>query len=256
LLNNVRSKLQQTLKTAKQGSLLREGAYVVIAGRPNVGKSSLLNCLAGDEVALVSNIPGTTRDVVRQEIQVRGVPLHILDTAGLRESDDAIENMGIARAHQTIRRADLVLLLLDASGGLTAEDEIIFSGLPVNIPRILVLNKTDLPALEISSGVFADIPMLRISAKTGAGIELLRDRLLEAVGWHAQESGVFMARERHIRALNLAQAHLGQAQTEQGRIELFAEELRLAQRALEEVTGEFTADDLLGEIFGRFCIGK
>lgn len=256
LLNNVRSKLQQTLKTAKQGSLLREGAYVVIAGRPNVGKSSLLNCLAGDEVALVSNIPGTTRDVVHQEIQIRGVPLHILDTAGLRESDDAIENMGIARAHQTIRRADLVLLLLDASGGLTAEDEIIFSGLPINIPRILVLNKTDLPTLENSSGVFADIPMLRISAKTGAGIELLHDRLLEAVGWHAQESGVFMARERHIRALDLAQAHLGQAQTEQGRIELFAEELRLAQRALEEITGEFTADDLLGEIFSRFCIGK
>ena len=259
MLNSVRSRLRQTLDTAKQGSLLREGAHVVIAGQPNVGKSSLLNRLAGEEVALVSEIPGTTRDVIRQAIQICGVPLHIMDTAGLRESEDAVESMGIARAHQTMHRADLILLLLDASKGLTAQDEAILAGLPADIPRLLVFNKTDLlggsAALSVNTP-FASVPSIGVSAKTGAGMEELRGKLLQAVGWRDQESGAFMARERHVRALTLAQTHLIQAQTVLDRAELFAEELRLAQRALNEITGEFTPDDLLGEIFSRFCIGK
>ena len=254
LLSNVRLRLQHTLDTAKQGSLLREGAHVAIAGQPNVGKSSLLNRLAGEDVALVSDIPGTTRDVIRQVVQIHGVPLHIMDMAGLRESADAVESMGIARAHQTLHRADLILLLLDASKGLTAQDEVILAGLPADIPRLLVFNKTDL--LDDSTAVSASMPFVRISAKTGAGMEELRAKLLEAVGWRDQESGVFMARERHVRALTLAQTHLNQAQAVLANTELFAEELRLAQRALNEITGEFTPDDLLGEIFSRFCIGK
>ena len=254
LLNSIRLRLQLTLATAKQGSLLREGAHVAIAGQPNVGKSSLLNRLAGEDVALVSDIPGTTRDVIRQVVQIHGVPLHIMDMAGLRESADVVESMGIARAHQTLHRADLILLLLDASKGLTAQDEVILAGLPADIPRLLVFNKTDL--LDDSTAVSASMPFVRISAKTGAGMEELRAKLLEAVGWRDQESGVFMARERHVRALTLAQTHLNQAQAVLANAELFAEELRLAQRALNEITGEFTPDDLLGEIFSRFCIGK
>ncbi|MDD5298953.1 MAG: tRNA uridine-5-carboxymethylaminomethyl(34) synthesis GTPase MnmE [Gallionella sp.] len=254
LLGNVRSHLQHTLATAKQGSLLREGAHVVIAGQPNVGKSSLLNRLAGEEVALVSDIPGTTRDVIRQAIQIRGVPLHVMDTAGLRESADAVESMGIARAHQTMHRADLILLLLDANKGITAQDEGILAGLPADIPRLLVFNKIDL--MEGGAAVIASAPFVRVSVKTGAGMDELRGKLLEAVGWRDQESGAFMARERHVRALAQAQIHLERAQTVLDRAELFAEELRLAQRSLNEITGEFTPDDLLGEIFSRFCIGK
>jgi tRNA modification GTPase len=251
MLQNIRSKLQQTLDTAKQGSLLREGAHVVLAGQPNVGKSSLLNRLSGEEVALVSDVPGTTRDVIRQAIQIRGVPLHIMDTAGLRESQDAVENMGIARTHQTLQRADLILLLLDATLGLTPEDETILASLPTDIPRLLVFNKSD---LQQGSG---QVPgAVHVSAKTGEGIDDLRTKLLELIGWRNQESGTFMARERHLRALNLAQAHLVQAASVLRSPELFAEELRLAQQALSGITGEFSADDLLGEIFSRFCIGK
>lgn len=255
LLGQLRLGLQQTLDTAKQGCLLREGAYVVIAGQPNVGKSSLLNRLSGEEVALVSDVPGTTRDVIRQAIQIRGVPLHIMDTAGLRESEDIVENMGIARTHQTLHRADLILLLLDAASGITAQDEAILAGLPADIPRLLVLNKADLLEGE-GANVPDGLPHVRISARTGEGIDELRARLLDAVGWRDQESGAFMARERHLRALSLAQAHLRQAAGVIAHAELFAEELRLAQHALNEITGEFTPDDLLGEIFSRFCIGK
>jgi tRNA modification GTPase len=255
LLNNIRLKFQRTLDSAKQGSLLREGAHVVIAGQPNVGKSSLLNRLSGEEVALVSDIPGTTRDVIRQAIQIRGVPLHIMDTAGLRESQDAVESMGIARTRQTLHRADLILLLLDACLGLTAQDEAIFAGLPADIPRLLVFNKIDLMK-DKTLLMAGNNPFVAVSAKTGEGLEELRGKLLEAVGWRDQESGSFMARERHLRALALAQTHLNQAHAVLTSAELFAEELRLAQRALNEITGEFTADDLLDEIFSRFCIGK
>jgi len=256
LLSDIQLKLQRTLDSAKQGSLLREGAHVVIAGQPNVGKSSLLNRISGEEVALVSDIPGTTRDVIRQAIQIHGVPLHIMDTAGLRESEDAVESMGIARTHQTLSRADLILLLLDASQGMTAEDEVILAGLPAEIPRLLVYNKADLLTGKAPTIGEVNDPFVFVSAKTGEGLEELLSRLLDAVGWRDQESGAFMARERHLRALVQAQTHLSQAQTALASAELFAEELRLTQSALNEITGEFTSDDLLGEIFSRFCIGK
>ena len=256
LLKSVSSKLQQTLETAKQGSLLREGAHVVIAGQPNVGKSSLLNRLSGEEVALVSDIPGTTRDVIRQAIQIRGVPLHIIDTAGLRESQDAVENMGIERTHLTLSGADLILLLLDASKGMTFEDESILAKLPTEIPRVLVYNKADLLTSKPAAGLEANAPYVFVSAKTGEGLEALLSSLLEAVGWRDLEGGAFMARERHLRALALAQTNMKNAQALLASPELFAEELCLAQRALNEITGEFTSDDLLGEIFSRFCIGK
>jgi tRNA modification GTPase len=256
LLSRIQLKLQTTLGSAKQGSLLREGAHVVIAGQPNVGKSSLLNLLSGEELALVSDTPGTTRDVIRQVIQVRGVPLHIMDTAGLRKSQDEVENMGIARTHQTLSRADLILLLLDSKQGMTAGDEAILAGLPAEIPRLLVYNKTDLLEGKASSNAEMRGPSVFISAKTGEGLEDLLSKLLDAVGWRDQESGAFMARERHLRALQLAQAHIDHAQTVLATAELFAEELRLTQNALNEITGEFTPDDLLGEIFSRFCIGK
>lgn len=255
-LNSVRSKLQLTLDKAQQGSLLRDGAHVVIAGQPNVGKSSLLNRLAGEDIALVSNIPGTTRDVIRQAIQIRGVPLHVMDTAGLRESQDAVENMGIARTHQTLSRADLILLLLDASQGITIEDKSILDGLPPDIPRLLVFNKADLLTEKSKAVLDLNDPYVFVSAKTSEGLDALLACLLDAVGWRDMESGVFMARERHVRALTLAQTRLDGAQNLMGSSELFAEELRLAQLALNEITGEFTPDDLLGEIFSRFCIGK
>jgi tRNA modification GTPase len=214
LLENIQVELQLTLDRAKQGSLLREGAHIVIAGQPNVGKSSLLNRLSGEEVALVSDIPGTTRDVIRQAIHIRGVPLHIMDTAGLRESQDTVENLGIARTRQILHRADLILLLLDASRGLTPQDEIILAGLPTDIPKLVVFNKIDLVKIDPITDntiLMANNPCVGISAKTGEGLEELRGKLLEAVGWRDQESGSFMARERHLRALRLAQTHLHQA---------------------------------------------
>lgn len=253
LMQQIQTVLSETIQRAKQGSLLREGAYIALAGRPNVGKSSLLNQLAGEEAALVSDVPGTTRDVIRQHIQIRGVPLHIMDTAGLRESQDIVENMGIARTHQTLQRADLILLLMEADKGLTAEDENILAALPKDIPRLKVFNKADLLGeknVELGEG------SAYVSAKTGKGIENLQTKLLEFIGWRNQENGVFMARARHLLALNQAQAHLAQAEAVRYNSELFAEELRLMQQALNNITGEFAADDLLGEIFSRFCIGK
>jgi len=253
LLENIQTKLQQTLLSAKQGSLLREGAHIALVGRPNVGKSSLLNRLSGEEVALVSDVPGTTRDVIRQAIQIRGVPLHIMDTAGLRSSEDEVENMGMARTHQTLQRADLILLLLDGTAGLSDKDEEILVSFPADIPHLLVYNKADLVG---DKQIALRNDAISISAKTGTGIEELRERMLKLIGWQNQESGAFIARERHLNALNLAQSHLVQATTVLNHPELFAEELRLTQHELNSITGKFTADNLLGEIFGRFCIGK
>jgi len=254
-LAKLSSELEIILNLAQQGSLLREGAHIVLAGQPNVGKSSLLNCLSGEEVALVSEIPGTTRDVIRQAIQIGGVPLHIIDTAGLRESQDAIELMGIARTRSTLQKADAILILLDANYGMSAEDRKIIDELPMDIPRLHIFNKIDLlnqaARVEDRDGECH----IYLSAKTGVGLNLLRKRLLALIGWH-QEAGVFMARERHVRALLSARDYLQRATGEAARAEIFAEDLRLAQEYLSTITGEFTADDLLGEIFSRFCIGK
>lgn len=248
-------KLEKILQLAQQGSLLREGAHIVLVGQPNVGKSSLLNCLSGEEVALVSEIPGTTRDVIRQAIQIGGVPLHIMDTAGLRVSQDVVEQLGIARTISAVQKADAILILLDASRGIGPDDRKILGELPPATPRLHIHNKIDLlaqPARVEQQGKECHI---YLSAKTGAGLELLRDKLLALIGWHL-EAGVFMARERHMHALFAARDHLQRAAGEASRAEIFAEELRLAQSSLNSITGEFTADDLLGEIFSRFCIGK
>lgn len=249
------SELGVILNLAQQGSLLREGAHIVLAGQPNVGKSSLLNCLSGEEVALVSEIPGTTRDVIHQAIQLGGVPFHIMDTAGLRDSQDAIEQMGIARTRSTLQKADAILLLLDASCGMSVADQKILDELPQDIPRLHVFNKVDLLNKIARVEKHGTESHIYLSAKTGAGVDMLREELLSLIGWH-QEAGVFMARERHVRALLSSRDYLHQATREACRAEIFAEHLRLAQEQLSAITGEFTADDLLGEIFSRFCIGK
>ncbi len=255
-LGKIITDLDRTLMLAQQGSLLREGAQVVLVGQPNVGKSSLLNLLSGEEVALVSDIPGTTRDLIRQSIQINGIPLHIIDTAGLRESQDKIEMMGIERTRAAAEKADVILLMLDARNTISEDDENILNALPPKIPRMHIFNKVDL-LQESGRLIEADDndANIYLSAKTGAGLDLLRNKLLALIGWH-NEGGVFMARERHIRALFSAQKHLLQAAQEVVHAELFAEELRLAQECLNSITGEFSSDDLLGEIFGRFCIGK
>ena len=264
-LSNLQKQVSTVLRQAHQGALLREGIAVVIAGQPNVGKSSLLNALAGAELAIVTPIAGTTRDTVRQTIQIEGMPLHVIDTAGLRESGDAVERIGIERAWQQIERADAVLFLHDLTRrqepGYQAADAALAQALAGRlgraVPLIDVWNKADAVA-DAASAVAA--PGVALSALTGHGLQALRERLLQAVGWQAMPEGVFIARERHLQALDAVQAHLRQAaellDAPAPTLDLLAEELRLAQGALGAITGEFTADDLLGTIFSRFCIGK
>ncbi|MBI2292092.1 MAG: tRNA uridine-5-carboxymethylaminomethyl(34) synthesis GTPase MnmE [Betaproteobacteria bacterium] len=256
-LADLRRQLGGVLAASRQGSLLREGIHVVIAGEPNVGKSSLMNCLAGEELAIVTDIPGTTRDAIRQTINVRGVPLHMVDTAGLREPEDKVEKIGISRTWDEISKANLVLWVSDATGPETRiADPVVAARLPKGVPQIMVINKIDLCGQKPAIYAGNKTREVALSAKTGAGIELLRDAMLDAVGWGGSGEGLFMARERHLQALQTAQAHVDQASANIPQLELLAEELRLAQRALASITGEFTADDLLGEIFSRFCIGK
>lgn len=256
-LFRLQKKLEEVLSASRQGSLLREGIQVVLAGQPNVGKSSLLNRLAGEDLAIVTEIPGTTRDAVRQSINLDGVPVHVIDTAGLRESSDPVERLGIARAWSAIERADVALLLVDATSGETPADRDILRRFPAALPRIRVLNKIDLLGHAPGRERAGDLTTLRISAKTGAGVDILKQALLESVGWQVGSGeGLFMARERHVQALKQAGNHLERANRSTDKLELFAEELRLAQAALGAITGEFTSEALLGEIFSRFCIGK
>ncbi|MCM8594656.1 tRNA uridine-5-carboxymethylaminomethyl(34) synthesis GTPase MnmE [Accumulibacter sp.] len=254
-LDRLADRLGRVFDRAEQGRLLRTGLHVVLAGQPNVGKSSLLNRLAGDDLAIVTPLPGTTRDVVRGTLQIEGIPLHIIDTAGLRETDDLIEKMGIERSWREIERADVVVLLVDARVGSGESEEAILRQLPDDLVRITVYNKIDLAGRPAERHGDGRGVALSLSAKTGEGIGLLREELLAAVGWHPAED-VFIARERHLRALAETREHIDAARTQLGRLELFAEELRLAQSALNTITGEFSTDDLLGEIFGRFCVGK
>lgn len=256
-------RLDAVLDRARQGALLREGIQVVLAGQPNVGKSSLLNALAGAELAIVTPIAGTTRDKVSETIQIEGVPVHVIDTAGLRDSTDEVERIGIARSWAEIEAADAVILLHDLTRLGQPEHDTADAQIVARLPRSLaadarllhVFNKADAaPAPNIAPDA------LVLSAKTGAGIGALRAKLLELAGWHTQPDGVFIARARHVDALRRTREHLARAQMHAAQadtaLDLFAEELRLAHDALGEITGVFTSDDLLGEIFSRFCIGK
>jgi tRNA modification GTPase len=240
---------------AEQGAILREGMTVVLIGRPNVGKSSLLNRLAGDEVAIVTPIPGTTRDYVKATISVEGVPIHLVDTAGLRDARDEVERLGIERTWRAVETAAAALVISSADEPPTVHEEALAGRLPAGIAVAYVVNKIDLLA-EPSGTAQADPACLRVSARTGEGIEALRSWLLHTAGWRPHGEGLFLARERHIRALTEAAQCLLAATIKTQPFELIAEELRLAQVALGAITGEVTADTLLGHIFSRFCIGK
>jgi tRNA modification GTPase len=254
---------------ARQGALLREGLNVVIAGKPNAGKSSLLNKLAGDEVAIVTDVPGTTRDVLRQQVHLDGLPLNLADTAGLRAVADVVEAEGVRRARNEIARADRVLYVVDAGIADKDRDEDAAQNpapwaaeleqLPAGIPVTLVFNKIDLTSAPARLDETADPPKVFLSARTGSGLDLLRSHLKAAAGYGDIEFGAFSARRRHLDALSRARQHVQAAVdtlSNSRAFELFAEDLRLAQHALGEITGEFTSEDLLGEIFGSFCIGK
>lgn len=252
-LEGIREALEGVLDRARQGALLRSGLNVVLVGAPNVGKSSLLNQLAGEERAIVTDIAGTTRDALRETIQIEGIPLHIIDTAGLRDTEDRVERIGIERTWREIARADVILHLVEA--GVTADGDL-DARLPQGVERIVVANKIDLAGLPPGRVEAGGRVRLQVSARSGEGVELVRQELLRIAGWHAHGEDVILARERHLLALREALRHVEAAGTQLGALELFAEELRLAQEELGTITGEFSADDLLGVIFSRFCIGK
>lgn len=262
-LKLILSKVSDVQAEAKQGSLLREGMNVVIAGRPNAGKSSLLNALAGRETAIVTDIAGTTRDVLREHIHIDGMPLHIIDTAGLRDSPDEVERIGIDRAWQEINKADLVLLMVDSQSIETDDPEKIWPEfvhqLPDSSQITVIRNKADLSGETIGIREAHDHTTITLAAKSQDGIELLRDHLKQCMGFSATTEGGFMARRRHLDALERAHSLLsiGYEQLEtNGAGELLAEDLRQAQQTLNEITGAFSSDDLLGRIFSSFCIGK
>lgn len=246
--------LSQIQLKAKQGSLLREGITAVIAGKPNVGKSTLLNCLSGKELAIVTDIPGTTRDILRDVIVLDGMPIHIIDTAGLRESDDVVEQEGIRRAYSEIANADIILHVSDAAETAVSSLEKTY-----HQPIIYIRNKVDLHNETPSIQTKDDKIIISVSAKTGLGIELLKQEIKQQVGFHAEDDGVYLARRRHLDALARAKVYIEASlyqlsETRAG--ELAADDLRQAHKALCEITGEFTSDDLLGRIFSSFCIGK
>lgn len=262
-LNEIIARLDDVRREAKQGSILREGMKVVIAGKPNAGKSSLLNALAGREAAIVTDIAGTTRDVLREHIHIDGMPLHIIDTAGLRDTGDEVERIGIARAWNEITQADHVLLMIDSTEQQTDqfrnEWEDFLSKLPTNMPVTVIRNKVDLSGESEGLIKIDDFTMIRLSAQTKVGVDLLRDHLKKSMGYQSSSEGGFLARRRHLQALETAAEHLQQGHIQLTQFfagELLAEELRMVQNALSEITGKFTSDDLLGNIFSSFCIGK
>ena len=253
-LKQLQTSVNDILKRAAQGCLMREGLTVVIAGEPNVGKSSLLNRLTGENTAIVTDIAGTTRDVLREQIVLDGLPIHVIDTAGLRETDDKVEQEGVRRALAQMEQAD-VILVVETAGSSTLTDlkRLSVPNLPKDVPVIRVFNKADLAPDSLHP------EQLKVSAKTGEGITALRMKLKQCAGFEQTPEGAFMARRRHLNALQAAQVHLSQARVNLVELtagELAAEELRLAQAQLNLITGEFSSDDLLGEIFGNFCIGK
>ena len=255
--------LANVKKQATQGSILREGMKVVIAGRPNAGKSSLLNALAGREAAIVTDIAGTTRDVLREHIHIDGMPLHIIDTAGLRDATDQVEQIGIERAWKEIEQADRVLFMVDGTTTDATDPHDIWPDfidrLPANLGVTVIRNKADLTGEPMNADLTAKAPVYRLSAKTGAGIDALREHLKQCIGFDASVEGSFLARRRHLDALDRAAEHLAIGQEQLHSFiagEILAEELRLTQQHLNEITGEFSSDDLLGRIFSSFCIGK
>ena len=255
-LNTLVESVEKIWASARQGSLLREGMTVVIAGRPNAGKSSLLNALSGRETAIVTHIEGTTRDVLREHIQIDGMPLHIIDTAGLRETADPVEQEGVRRAWNEIEKADRILLVTDQQ---KVEDNQLLEKLPENIKRTYIHNKIDISGEEAGIKQESKAVNIFLSAKTGEGIDLLKNHLKQCMGYEQTTQGQFMARRRHLTALDTAQQSIKAAQKNLQTIqagELIAEELKQAQMALSEITGEFSSDDLLGRIFSSFCIGK
>lgn len=262
-LQTILSRLDGVRQEARQGSLLREGMTVVIAGRPNAGKSSLLNALAGRETAIVTDIEGTTRDVLREHIHLDGMPLHIIDTAGLRDAPDEVERIGIDRAWAEIRRADRILMMVDSTRSATTDPLSLWPELGEQLDDLshvtLIRNKADLSNEPVRIEQAGEHTLIALSARSGDGVELLRTHLKEVMGFGATTEGGFMARRRHIEALErareLLQTGLEQLQLH-GAGELLAEDLRQAQQALGEITGEFSSDDLLGRIFSSFCIGK
>ena len=258
-LTNVMEAVKSTLDSATQGCLMREGMTVVIAGKPNAGKSTLLNQLTGKDSAIVTDIPGTTRDVLREQIHIDGMPIHIIDTAGLRESGDLVEREGIRRAWKEIEQADRILYLIDHQQQTTPEDQQFLEKLRHAGPGLTVVhNKIDITGTRSKREESAAQCEIYLSAKQGEGVELLREHLKACVGFQQAGEGAFMARRRHVQALQLALNHIesGQQQLFNGAGELLAEDLRQAQKHLSEITGEFTSDDLLGRIFSSFCIGK
>ena len=258
-LDELRQQHQKLLQQTRSGAILREGLRVVIAGQPNVGKSSLLNRLAGRDAAIVTEIPGTTRDLLHEQITLDGLPLHVIDTAGLRDTNDPVEVEGVRRARAELGQADRVLLLIDDRQGLGPAEQEILSSLPQRLPITLVFNKCDLSANEAGEFTQEKHTAIRLSVVTGAGVDTLVAHLQQAAGYRAEDDGQFLARRRHLDALDQAGSALenGRLQlTEYAAGELLAEELHLAQQALGSITGKFSNDDLLGEIFSSFCIGK
>jgi tRNA modification GTPase len=259
-LESVKQKLKDVKKSAQQGRLLKEGMTVVIAGKPNAGKSSLLNQLAGQDSAIVTDIPGTTRDILREHIQIDGLPLHIIDTAGLRDSDNVVEQEGVKRAKQMIEKADRILFVVD----INDKDKSMIDTLPKEIGKTIIYNKID--QHNISAKIIDEAESIEkhdaeiyLSAKTGEGIEFLKQHLKNCMGYQQKSEGQFIARRRHLDAIDTAEEHLNVADKNLHEIkagELLAEELRFAQQALSSITGEFSSDDLLGRIFSDFCIGK
>jgi tRNA modification GTPase len=261
-LNNILSSIRDVKKAAQQGAIIRDGLTIVLVGQPNVGKSSLMNALAGEEVAIVTDIAGTTRDRLKETVQIDGIPLHIVDTAGLRETSDSVEQIGIERTWKSIEQADLVLHLMDATHGahVSETDKLLIHRIQQvcskQVPVKMVWNKIDqLPTLKKSID-----EEIYVSAKTGQGLDDLKKELLQIAGWQPEAEGGILARKRHIEALLEAESHITEALKlllkEAQFIELAAEEMRLAQESLARITGQFLPDDLLGEIFSTFCIGK
>lgn len=255
-LTNIRGQIHQLLHSTKQGVLLNNGANIVIVGQPNVGKSSLLNALANEDVAIVTDIAGTTRDIVKQKIIIDGIPFNIIDTAGIRETNDKVEQIGIERAYQAINNADVCLVLVDHQHGISQTESDIINSITTQMPIIYVHNKIDLTNQVAKLEEIDNSIHVHLSAQTKDGLNLLTDKLLSIIGWENNQGDTFIARTRHLDAMRITVTHIDNAFSNWSELEILAEELRYAHIALGSITGEFSADDLLGEIFSKFCIGK